>query len=105
MDLTNWNYIAAIITGGISLIGTVFYAGFYFNKKIKEACAEEINGVNNMLDALVKRVNKLEEDTITVSRYEHDLEDIKDSIREMHNDVKVSIQNLTTRIDSFIARN
>lgn len=104
MLLESLNYVAAV--GGIvvSLIVATFSAGFYFNKKVKSACAESNQEVTNAMAELVTRVSKLETEYVPVKIYEKDLMNLTALIKEVHGDVKTGIASLTTRIDLFMTK-
>lgn len=102
MILENLNYIATVGSIIVSVIIAVFGAGFYFNKKVREACADQNTELESTVTELTKRIIKLEEDCVPIHQYESDLKEVKDCIRDMHNDVKQGIQALSVRIDNVL---
>lgn len=104
MGLENLNYAVTVGSIVVSVIAGVFWAGFYFNKRIKEACAEQNRDVEDNVIKLTTRIEKLETEYVPVQRYERDLEDLKTSIKDLHGDMKSSMSSLTGRIDLFMTK-
>lgn len=104
MNLENLNYAVFVGSVLISIVATVFGAGFYFNKKVKEACAEQNKSMETSMNELAGRVTKLEDEYVPVKIYERDLSDLKGLIKQVHDDVKGGMTALTTRIDLFMTK-
>lgn len=98
------NYLFTIAGIILSIGASIFCAGFYFNKKVKEACAEQNKELEDKMDAIFKRIVKLETECVPVRIYERDLEELKGCIKELHTDVKSGMTALTTRIDNLVNR-
>lgn len=88
--------------GAIALITGLFGLGYSFNGRIKYACAEATKDMVKIMTDMAARLDRLEQVHVPISRYERDLVDLKDLIKEVHNDVKMGLQALSTRIDTLM---
>lgn len=102
--LEGWNYVVIILGGALSLFATVFGFGYFFNKKIREAAAETMKELSDNVGKLQERVQRLEEGYVPTERYERDLNNIHDTLKDFRSDVKAGFASITGRIDAVILK-
>lgn len=93
----------AVSFGGVgALIISIFGLGYGLNKKIKAAAKDEVKELVDNMTILADKLNKLEQAHVPIGRYERDLLDVKDLIKEVHADVKNGLNTLSSRIDALM---
>lgn len=97
------NYVLTIVSilgGIIALLGSSFGAGLYINNKIKILVKEELNEMNRNIVSLQAKLDT----AVQEKPYNKDMISISELVKELKEDLGERFDNLTTRIDSILAR-
>ncbi len=93
--------ILAILTflGGIS---AVFLSGFFINSRIRAVIAEETSELRGEVIEMQKRLKEHEDNAVPVKRYEREITNLCELIKDLRAVIDDRFDTLTSRIDTVV---